>query len=48
MEQARTALLNTLATIPSLEAQLRQARDALSVLLGMPPSDLSDVLVAHP
>ena len=44
VDQAKTTLLNTLATIPSLEAQLRQARDALSVLLGMPPSDLSDVL----
>src|SRR5207249_9654325 len=44
VEQARTALLNTLATIPNLETQLRQARDALSVLLGMPPSDLSDLL----
>jgi NodT family efflux transporter outer membrane factor (OMF) lipoprotein len=44
VDQARTALLNTLATIPSLETQLRQARDALSVLLGMPPSDLSDLL----
>jgi NodT family efflux transporter outer membrane factor (OMF) lipoprotein len=44
VEQARTALLNTLATLPTLETQLRQARDALSVLLGMPPSDLSDLL----
>ncbi len=44
VEQARTVLLNTLATIPTLETQLRQARDALSVLLGMPPSDLSDLL----
>ena len=44
VEQARTSLLNTLATIPPLETQLRQARDALSVLLGMPPSDLSDFL----
>jgi NodT family efflux transporter outer membrane factor (OMF) lipoprotein len=44
VEQARTALLNTLATIPSLETQLRQARDALSVLVGVPPSDLSDLL----
>ena len=44
VEQARTSLLNTLATIPPLETQLRQARDALSVLLGMPPSDLSDLL----
>jgi NodT family efflux transporter outer membrane factor (OMF) lipoprotein len=44
VDQARTALLNTLATIPSLETQLRQARDALSVLLGMPPNDLGDLL----
>jgi outer membrane protein TolC len=36
--------LNTLATIPTLETQLRQARDALSVLLGMPPSDLGELL----
>jgi NodT family efflux transporter outer membrane factor (OMF) lipoprotein len=45
VEQARTALLNTRASIPILETQIRQARDALSVLLGMPPSDLSDLLV---
>src|SRR4030095_14658522 len=44
VEQARTVLLNTQASIPPLEAQRRQAQDALSVLLGMPPSDLSDVL----
>ena len=44
VEQARTALFNTLATLPALETQRRQARDALSVLLGMPPNDLSDLL----
>jgi NodT family efflux transporter outer membrane factor (OMF) lipoprotein len=44
VEQARTALLNTLASIPTLETQQRQARDALSVLLGMPPSDLRGLL----
>jgi NodT family efflux transporter outer membrane factor (OMF) lipoprotein len=44
VEQARTSLLNTLASIPPLETQRRQAQDALSVLLGLPPSDLSDVL----
>jgi outer membrane protein TolC len=44
VEQARTALNDTLATIPSLEAQLRQARHALSILLGRPPSELSDYL----
>ena len=44
VEQAMTALNDTLATIPSLEAQLRQARHALSILLGRPPSELSDYL----
>ena len=44
VEQARTILLNTQASIPPLETQRRQAQDALSVLLGTPPSDLSDVL----
>jgi NodT family efflux transporter outer membrane factor (OMF) lipoprotein len=44
VEQARTSLLNTQASIPPLETQLRQAQDALSVLLGTPPSDLSGVL----
>lgn len=40
VEQAKTVLNNTLAAIPSLEAQLRQAEHALSVLLGLPPGDL--------
>ncbi len=44
VEQARTSLLNTQASIPPLETQLRQAQDALSVLLGLPPSDLRDLL----
>src|SRR5882672_7829721 len=44
VEQALTVLLNTQATLPTLETQRRQARDALSVLLGMPPNDLSDLL----
>src|SRR5215510_6764647 len=44
VEQARTSLLNTQASIPPLETQRRQAQDALSVLLGMPPSDLTDVI----
>jgi len=42
--QARTLLLGTEATIPQLEAGLRQARNALGVLLGMAPADLDDVL----
>jgi len=44
VEQARTILNNTFATIPSLETQLRQQEDALCVLLGIPPRDLTDLL----
>lgn len=44
VEQARTVLNNTLAAIPSLEAQLRQTKHALSVLLGLAPGDLLDYL----
>jgi len=46
VEQAKTVLNNTLATIPVLETQLRQAKNALSVLLGLPPSLLADELTA--
>jgi NodT family efflux transporter outer membrane factor (OMF) lipoprotein len=37
-------LNNTLAAVPSLEAQLRQTKHALSVLLGLAPGDLLDYL----
>jgi NodT family efflux transporter outer membrane factor (OMF) lipoprotein len=47
VEQARTALLNTLASIPTLETERRQARDALSVLLGMPPGEMTDLLTGR-
>ncbi len=40
VEQARTILFNTQAAIPVLEAQLRQNKDALSVLIGIPPDNL--------
>jgi len=42
--QALTLLLSTKATIPSLEATLRQAKNAMSTLLGMPPGDVSMLL----
>jgi len=42
--QALTLLLATKATIPGLEAVLRQAKNALSTLLGMPPGDVSMLL----
>jgi NodT family efflux transporter outer membrane factor (OMF) lipoprotein len=38
--QARTLLLSTKATIPELEAALIQAKNALSVLLGIAPASL--------
>ncbi|HSB04559.1 MAG TPA: efflux transporter outer membrane subunit, partial [Thermodesulfobacteriota bacterium] len=44
VEQAKTVLNNTLASIPALETQLRQVKNGLSVLLGLPPSDLADIL----
>jgi len=44
VDQAKTVLYNTEASIPPLETQLRQAKDALSVLLGLPPSLLMDEL----
>ena len=44
VEQARTVLGGTQASIPALDSQLRQAKNALSVLLGQPPSDLDKPL----
>jgi NodT family efflux transporter outer membrane factor (OMF) lipoprotein len=44
VEQALTVLDSTEATIPTLESQLRQTQNALSVLMGLPPSDLGDIL----
>ena len=44
VQQAKANLRNTEALIPELEMGLRQAQNALSILLGMPPRDLQDVL----
>ena len=44
VQQARTVLASTEASIPQLEAALVQTKNALSVLLGMPPSPLEDLL----
>ncbi|MBW1916783.1 MAG: efflux transporter outer membrane subunit [Deltaproteobacteria bacterium] len=44
VEQAKTVLASTQATIPTLDTQLRQARHALSILLGRPPGQLADLL----
>jgi NodT family efflux transporter outer membrane factor (OMF) lipoprotein len=42
--QAENVLGATQATIPQLEIERREATDALSVLLGMPPAPLDDLL----
>jgi NodT family efflux transporter outer membrane factor (OMF) lipoprotein len=42
--QALSLLRDTQATIPALQAQRKQTAYALSILLGMPPSDLGEIL----
>jgi len=43
VEQARTQLASTQATIPTYESQQQQLGNALSVLLGMPPAKLKEL-----
>jgi NodT family efflux transporter outer membrane factor (OMF) lipoprotein len=42
--QAKTVLADTEASVPSLQSQLQQAKHALSILLGLPPGDLAEML----
>ena len=44
VEQARTLLYASEASIHALETKLRQAKNSLCVLLGLPPGDLADLL----
>lgn len=44
LQQAYTLLMSTESTVPSLEAAVRQAENALSTLLGRQPGDLSEFL----
>ncbi len=44
VEQARTLLHSTEASVPALQIQLQQTKHALSILLGLPPGDLADML----
>ena len=44
VQQANTLLLSTQATVPSLEVQLIQARNALSTLLGQIPGSIETLL----
>ncbi len=44
VEQAKTLLNNTMASIPTLQVQEAQAKNALSLLLGLPPGNLTELL----
>jgi NodT family efflux transporter outer membrane factor (OMF) lipoprotein len=44
VEQAKTELASTEATIPTLESLLRQSQNALCVLLGKPPQNLAELM----
>jgi len=44
VQQARSLLANTMAAIPGYQADYRKTQNALSVLLGTPPRDLTDRL----
>jgi len=44
VQQAKTLLFGTQATIPALEAGLRQAENALSILLGKPPGHIQQIM----
>ena len=46
--QARSNLAQTVAAIPQLEIDMRQAVDRLCVLLGLPPQDMQSVLQTAP
>ena len=47
-EQAKTALKETQSLVPALQGQLRQAKNALCTLLGIPPNDLTTVITGPP
>ena len=44
VQQAKTLLTNTLSLIPALDLSLAKTKNALSLLLGRTPGDLSDIL----
>ena len=44
VQQARALLATTQSTVPALERAIRQAENALSILLGQPPGDIAKVM----
>lgn len=47
VQQARTLLANTRAAIPRYRTEYRKVQNALSILLGLPPKDLSQQLMTE-
>ena len=47
VQQAKSLYLGTIATIPELEGALRQAENALNVLLGRPPGPVPEMAVGR-
>lgn len=43
LQQAKTQYLGTLSTVPELETQVAQTRNALAVLIGQPPNSLPEL-----
>lgn len=43
LQQAKTQYLGTLSSIPDFETQVAQTRNAIAVLLGLPPGGLSEL-----
>jgi NodT family efflux transporter outer membrane factor (OMF) lipoprotein len=46
VQQAKALLRDTQATIPRIQADLRQSKNGLAILLGMLPGELKDILEA--
>jgi NodT family efflux transporter outer membrane factor (OMF) lipoprotein len=46
VEQAKTILASTQATIPQFEQQIEQTKNAIATLIGLPPNPLDDLLGA--
>ena len=45
-QQAQTLLFSTLATVPDLQARIRQTRNAIAVLLGITPDQIDTIIGA--
>jgi NodT family efflux transporter outer membrane factor (OMF) lipoprotein len=44
VQQAKTSLASTQAQVPGLIRQIRQTKNALSILMGIPPAELTEAL----